>query len=285
MNLERFDDAALFYQQAASFLLEREAEHNLLLGLIEELKRGTSRYLDPPYLALVRHTGAAIAVALRTPPHPVVLSHTPQPAALELLAADLQANYETLPGVNSEAGSSKSFADIWQRQTGQAYDLDMALRIYKLESVNPVMGVPGSIRRVTATDHDLLKRWMIAFRIEAGGTAPENIDHAGIERTIAEALKFEMLGRFFWEDNGPVSLAGFTGPTPNGIRIGPVYTPPDLRRKGYASALVAALSQQLLDEGRQFCFLYTDLANPTSNHIYMDIGYQPVCDVNVYRFR
>jgi hypothetical protein len=57
-------------------------------------------------------------------------------------------------------------------------------------------------------------------------------------------LKFEIMGRFLWEQNGPVSLAGFTGPTPNGIRIGPVYTPPAHRRRGYASALVAALSQQ-----------------------------------------
>jgi predicted GNAT family acetyltransferase len=64
----------------------------------------------------------------------------------------------------------------------------------------------------------------------------------------------------------------------------PVYTPPALRGRGYASALVAAVSQAQLDAGRRFCFLFTDLANPTSNRIYQDIGYEAVCDVDEYRF-
>jgi hypothetical protein len=79
-------------------------------------------------------------------------------------------------------------------------------------------------------------------------------------------------------------LAGWGGRTPNGIRIGPVYTPPDRRRRGYGSAVTAAVSAAKLAAGRQFCFLYTDLANPTSNKIYMDIGYEPVCDAVDYAF-
>jgi hypothetical protein len=67
------------------------------------------------------------------------------------------------------------------------------------------------------------------------------------------------------------------------MRVGPVYTPPAERRRGYAGALVAALSQRLLDEGREFCFLFTDLANPTSNHVYQEIGYEPVCEVTQWR--
>jgi len=81
-----------------------------------------------------------------------------------------------------------------------------------------------------------------------------------------------------------VSIAGYGGPTPNGIRIGPVYTPPDLRGRGYASALTARLTQTLLDGGRRFCFLFTDLANPTSNSVYQRIGYRPVTDVDLWRF-
>ena len=63
-----------------------------------------------------------------------------------------------------------------------------------------------------------------------------------------------------------------------------MYTPPEQRGHGYASAATAALSQLLLERGRRFCFLFTDLANPTSNHIYQTIGYQPVCDVDIYHF-
>jgi hypothetical protein len=71
---------------------------------------------------------------------------------------------------------------------------------------------------------------------------------------------------------------------PNGIRIGPVYTPPELRRRGYASAVTAATSQAELDKGRRFIFLFTDLANPTANKIYQAIGYEPVIDVDQLTF-
>lgn len=73
-------------------------------------------------------------------------------------------------------------------------------------------------------------------------------------------------------------------PTPHGARIGPVYTPPAARRRGYASALTAAIIRHYLDAGRRLCFLFTDLANPTSNRTYQAIGYEPVTDVNQYRF-
>ena len=87
-----------------------------------------------------------------------------------------------------------------------------------------------------------------------------------------------------WEDGERVSLAGWGSPTPNGIRIGPVYTPPEYRRRGYGSASTAAATARNLAAGRRFCFLYTDVANPTSNKIYMDIGYEPVCDSVEFAF-
>jgi predicted GNAT family acetyltransferase len=75
-------------------------------------------------------------------------------------------------------------------------------------------------------------------------------------------------------------MAGVTGPTPHGIRVGPVYTPPSDRGHGFASAVTAAASQAQLDQGRRFVFLFTDLTNPTSNKIYQAIGYEPVIDID-----
>ena len=90
---------------------------------------------------------------------------------------------------------------------------------------------------------------------------------------------------YLWDVGGvPVSLAGGTRPGVHCISVGPVYTPPEHRCRGYASACVAALSQHLLDAGWEFCTLFTDLANPTSNSIYQKIGYRPVCDFNEYLF-
>ena len=99
------------------------------------------------------------------------------------------------------------------------------------------------------------------------------------DRSVDARLAGGAEGFSLWEADGrPVSLVCFGGPTPTGIRIGPVYTPPEHRGHGYASALTAEVSAQQLAGGRSFCFLYTDLGNPTSNAIYMRIGYERVCD-------
>jgi predicted GNAT family acetyltransferase len=127
-------------------------------------------------------------------------------------------------------------------------------------------------------DRAFVLGWVEAFTTEVlhedvGG------DTGRLERSVDVRLEGGDAGFALWEVGGrPVSLVGFGGPTPNGIRIGPVYTPPEHRGHGYASALTAQVSQQQLDRGRRFCFLYTDLANATSNAIYMRIGYERVCD-------
>src|SRR5438045_3645778 len=78
---------------------------------------------------------------------------------------------------------------------------------------------------------------------------------------------------FVWRDPQPVSMAAWAGQTPRGVRVNMVYTPPELRRRGYASAAVSTLTKKLLDAGRKFVFLFTDLSNPTSNKIYQKMGY------------
>jgi predicted GNAT family acetyltransferase len=84
-------------------------------------------------------------------------------------------------------------------------------------------------------------------------------------------------GTSFWVVDGePVSYAGAYNFTPNGVRVGPVYTPPEHRRRGYAAALVAEVTERELNNGRAFAYLYTNLANPTSNALYQRIGYRRV---------
>jgi predicted GNAT family acetyltransferase len=159
----------------------------------------------------------------------------------------------------------------------------MGQRVYELRSVRPVHGVAGRLRDATPGDRPLLVRWTAEFHAEALGES----DHSRIEDSVDAAFVPSPEGRrlFLWEvDGAPVSMAGVAGRTPRGIRVGVVYTPPALRSRGYASACVAAVSQAQLDAGREACFLFTDLANPTSNAIYQAIGYEPVADSEVYAF-
>jgi predicted GNAT family acetyltransferase len=125
----------------------------------------------------------------------------------------------------------------------------------------------------------LLENWSLRFSNDCG----LGDDLAKAKEYAASAIKYKT--RYLWElDSKPVSMAGVGGNTPNGIRVSWVYTPPELRGKGYASALVATLSQAQLDAGKKLCFLYTDLANPTSNAIYQRIGYKKVSESTHYDF-
>jgi predicted GNAT family acetyltransferase len=130
-------------------------------------------------------------------------------------------------------------------------------------------------------DRALVLEWLDAFAVEALPDAPQDSSEPWLERRLSDPDGEILL----WEDEGrPVSLAASGTPTPTGIRVGPVYTPPDCRRRGYAEAVTAELTSHALARGRRFCFLFTDLANPTSNAIYRRIGYRPVCDVDQWAF-
>ena len=232
----------------------------------------------PPYLAAVTSDGRVVAAALRTPPYNLVLSEIDDPAAIDLLVEDRWD--DDLPGVLGPVEHARTFAQRWTAREGHSSRLRTSERAFRLTRVIPPPPVPGRLRTATADDHDLVAGWMEAFFEDAFGEP----DPA--EAALATARWQEGRGRtlYLWEDGAAVSLCGVGGTTPNGIRIGPVYTPPSARRRGYASALVAQASQLQLDAGRRFCFLFTDLANPTANHIYQAIGYEPVRDVDEYRF-
>lgn len=283
MRLIRYDDARRFYDRAEPFLLVHEAEHCLIIGICQTLIQQPGHYTNP-YLALVEDGDETVAVTLRTPPFNLVLSLIPDerrvPEALALIARDVFALYPDLPGVAGPAALSLAFAGEWQRRTGQRYRISMNERLYRLDRVIPVSGVAGALRRATAADREVVVRWMGGFFRDAFGEGhPESA-----EGWVADALTSPIRAAYLWDDGEPVSLVAYGGPTPHGNRIGPVYTPPELRGHGYASAATAAVTQMLLDSGRQFCFLFTDLSNPTSNSIYQKIGYQSVLDVDMYEF-
>jgi len=280
MELQQFNDAAEFYERTKQFLIAHEATHNLILGICAGLK-GQPGGDQLPYLASITVGDAVVAAAVMTPPHNVVLSLTEEPDALPLFAADCRAAGLDLPGVLGPALVSRAFAELWCRPRGQPFRKSMALRIYQLDTVPALSSVPGRLRRATSADRDRLVAWLTAFGVETHDeTAVGRIEQA-VDRDLAGPTT---TGLHVWDDGQPVSMAAAVGPTPHGIRINAVYTPPALRGRGYASACVAALSQLMLDAGRRYCFLFTDLSNPTSNHIYRAIGYEAVCDMDEYTF-
>jgi predicted GNAT family acetyltransferase len=282
VELTRYEDAESFLATAGEFLGAREAEHNLILGLSSRLEREPLIYGAPPYFAVAEDEGRIVGVTMRTPPHNIVLSEIDDDAAMGAFVEDARDAFDFLPGVIGPQARAAQFANAWRAVTGATPRLEIAQRIFAADHVDEPRPTPGAMRDYEPADRDLAIRWMDEFVAEA---LPDDAPQPESSTEFVDRREEDPeAGLVIWEDEAPVSMAGFGGRTPNGIRVGPVYTPPDLRGRGYASGLTAALTQRLLDSGRRFCFLYTDLANPTSNSIYQRIGYRAVADADLWTF-
>jgi uncharacterized protein len=284
MEARRFEDPEVWLDAVRPLLLHDEARHDLPLGIASTLIRDPSVYAEKE-LWVVEQAGSVVGAALQTPPHNLVLARPADDDALEVLARALHGAQIRLPGVTAALPEADAFADGWSALTGQTVRRVMGQGVYMLSSVRDVAVAPGATRRAERPeDLELILGWLVDFEDEV---VPAEIrgDPGERRRRTSSVFSSDEGGFWLWEDGGrPVSMTGAGGLTPNGIRIGPVYTPPDLRGRGYATSLVAAVSRDQLSNGRRFCFLHTDLANPTSNAIYQRIGYERVCDSVVLAF-
>jgi uncharacterized protein len=273
------DDAAEFLREAGPLLLPNEARDNLIFGIAGSIVADPGRYEERRFWLVVEE-GRPVAAAMRTPPFNLILA---KPRDLDALAALVAGIDDDLPGAVGAHPEIDEFVRLWSERHGIAARVQREQGIYALETVQPVRRPPGAAREAIPDDRPFLLEWFIAFAEEV--LEPDDPGRLEAVKVIDHRLGADDGGFLLWEDGGePVSIAGWGGPTPNGIRIGPVYTPPELRGRGYATALTAELSQRLLDGGRRFCFLFTDLANPTSNAIYERIGYVRVAESAMLAF-
>ncbi len=282
VDVKHYYKAEDFLGQAGKFLAKDEARYGLVLGIAKVLTENKNRFgSEAPWFCAVsadprptaRLGSEMYAAALRTPPYNVILAHFS--GSIDIVANELvtavSRRYKTIPGVVGDKALADKFAGRWCGKNGVKIKKTQAQRIYKLVKVNDIPPTKGKMRAATPADKELVTKWSHAF----------NIDCFGPDRNVPEADITPALEKgwvFIWEDGKPVSMALKTRPTDRGMTVGGVYTPPELRKKGYATSLVAELSRNILQSGKQFCTLYTDLANPTSNDIYKKIGYVEVGD-------
>jgi len=271
MELKSFDNPTQYRNEVFAFLAANEAQYCLPLGLIDTMINRPETY-PKAYLWALYERDRIAGAAWMMPPHPLGLTVMSDDgiAALIREASRIPDAPKSVLGPKQQ---SDSFRDGWTALHQVSVKSTMEQRIYKVTEVRQPFVVEGTMRPVEERDLTLLVDWNLRFGRDCGD-----------ERDPQQARDYAVAGianrtRYLWTVDGEaVSMAGASGPTPSGIRINWVYTPDHLRGRGFASALVATLSRKMLSEGRQYCFLYTDLANPTSNNIYQKIGYVAVCD-------
>jgi uncharacterized protein len=277
--LSQYNDVEGFLAAAGDFLYSRESINNLILGVCERLVRNPQAYQNPFYAVVTDDEETLILAAVMTPPHNIILAGSDNfEQGMPVLIYDLIDKDIPVPGVIGPVDLSEAFAKLWRKQTGENSTIGMYQRVYELRHVHLPKLPAGHFRVACPDDVEIIARWSRAFVREA----LEEIHDVN----LALAQRYIKDGKaFVWVREGElVSMALKARPVAHSITVGGVYTPPEHRRQGYATALVARLSQHLLDSGYQFINLFTDLANPTSNAIYQKVGFHPVCDFRMYKF-
>ncbi|HUP39880.1 MAG TPA: GNAT family N-acetyltransferase [Vicinamibacterales bacterium] len=275
MHVTRYETAEAFLEVAQPLLMMAEAENNLLLGVAQGIARNPSAANDP-YLATVAGDTGVLACAVYIAPFKLVITRANR-EPIATLARDVFDKVPQLDGVSGPSRSVEDFALAWSKLSRVEPTLGMRMRIHETRKVvdSDLPSPRGTFRRAADADVTLLAMWTDAFVSEA--RIPEPVDS---KRIVEDAITRGRL--HVWEDGEPVSMAAWTGKTPNGVRINFVYTPRERRGKGYGTACVKALTRQQLEQGNAFCWLYTDVSSAASPNIFKRIGYRPVSDVSEY---
>jgi predicted GNAT family acetyltransferase len=276
----RHSDPLAFLAAAAPALARDEALASSYVAWANGLLRNSPAESEHIYLATFADAGM-VGAAVRRGSGSLWIGPSDRTAAVAFADDVFALEGEHVPALQGVVGirsACETFAERWHALTGRSHVLRVELRNHKLTRVEPVPRPPGEPRLATVDDID----WVSAAQHDFITEIQLPDDAARLRAMVPKRIERGQI--WIWDDAGAVAFAGWTDAPPDAARIAPVYTPPRARRRGYATGLVAALSQALLDEGRQRLFLITDLANPISNAIYARIGYHPQSDLFHFDF-
>jgi GNAT superfamily N-acetyltransferase len=270
--VQTFERAGDVLDRAGAFLASRPVEHNLVLTLLHD----RDAVPEPGRYWVVEAGGEGVGVVFQSPlDHGATLTPMPTPAVRA--AADAVADQGVvLPGISGDAATAATFAGRWGERTKLGAEPIEGQRLYALGTLRAAAAAHGTLRRARREERELLVTWFRGFQADTGEHAVDPVRFITAELDAQRA--------WLWDDDGtPVSMASHTLAIEGTTRVRAVYTPPDLRRQGYAGACVGAMSAELVARGLR-CILYTDLANPTSNSVYRKLGYEAVAELVRYRF-
>ncbi|MEV6285422.1 GNAT family N-acetyltransferase [Kribbella sp. NPDC051770] len=272
MTTRATDDPGEFRATVFPFLERDPVLHTILLSNVEQRAEAGPQPGESVFVSVHDESGAVVGAAMRTPGRAVHVGGLDARYAAEV-AAGYAEQVPDAPGVAGNRAAAEAFAARWRELRGESATETMGFRLHKLDELTRLQA-DGGPRPATADEAQLAAEWVaIDFDDEIEGS-----NLAWAEQQIADGTLW------FWEvDSTPVSMVGHHLPIFGVCRVGPVYTPDEFRGNGYAGALTAYVSGEIVASGNQAC-LFTDLANPTANKIYRLAGYRAIADFVDLRF-
>lgn len=263
MIVRRCDDAAVLLEHTRAMLVADEIENSSMLATATRL---ANAHTAPSLAAWVESDqGVPLCAVVRGESPTAMLSIGPR-AAIEALADDLAASNVPLRGVHSSDEAAEAFAARWVARTGKRGKTSLSTTVYAATSVKMPRDPGGAPRAARDDEVALLAPWFDAFAREAHVPIAGSAE-AMARRNVAQGTLF------VWDHAGVKCMAIGIDATESVARVAWVYTPPEARNHGYASALVAWITARALAAGKKACSLNADVTNPTSNAIYVRMGY------------
>ncbi|NUM52648.1 MAG: GNAT family N-acetyltransferase [Candidatus Hydrogenedentes bacterium] len=279
MDVRFYNDLATFDAIVRPFLLRNEAENNVMLGVLRRrlaaLRNGVQLDVEPPLLCIIANGGDVVGAAIQTPPYGLNLTQL-CPDASDALVEALSSRSVMLNGVHGPSELAASFASVWTTRHGLTITLHKPLFLYKLNTLLPFALPPGTAELATPKEADLLLAWELALDEELGLIV--RIDKTDLLDKVAAGTIF------VWRTDVAVATAGFRAASDTAARVVGVYVPPEHRRSGYATALVGAISEHLLQRGYRDIFLFTDAEDVGPNIVYTRLGYERMGEFTDFRF-
>jgi predicted GNAT family acetyltransferase len=279
MTLFEFSDAASFLQKTKTHLMLLEDLNNMLLSSVETLAKSASTRSELLQFFALLDRAEVRGAALNASNRKLLLSAMKEDATAAM-AREIRIRQERGLHING-LFAPRSTADIFVREMERlgapALKPGMQQRAMRLDDLKRLELSVGQMRKATLRDLPQVTEWCRKFIEECKLDEP-------LDETVEVSRKFiENERLFLWQNESLKAMAAFGGLTTHGARISMVYTDLESRGAGYARSLVQSLSGKLLDEGRQFCFLFTDESNPVSNRLYEKIGYRDIGEFSEFR--
>lgn len=277
LKINQYKDIHKYKNIVIPYLEQDEIINNLALGLLLDIKEE-----QPIVMATVTKEDHIVLVILQTSPKQIILSKSEIVTEDEIhqLAKLLNNQLDDIPGVVGEKDLTNKLAREMTILRKKVPFIQMNQRLYWLDQIEKSPGNNGRLIKLEMENLSLVKDWVYQFCIEID-------ERMSKEEAEVKAKDIISRGRVYgWEVDGEfVSMANASRPTKTNITVNFVYTPFTERKKGYASSCVSALTELMLNNRFNTTSLYTDLDNPTSNKIYMEIGYKPIIDSIVIHFK